>query len=41
MTCTTNAFEEESEASVVLFELVVSTGEGGRDNNRTRKINLN
>jgi len=26
---------------VILFELVVSTGEGGRDNNRTRKINLN
>ena len=41
MTCTTDAFEEEGEAPVVLFELVVSTGEGGRDNNRIRKINLN
>ena len=29
MTCTTDAFEEEGEAPVVLFELVVSNGEGG------------
>jgi hypothetical protein len=41
MTCTTDAFEEEGEAPVIPFELVVSTGEGGRDNDRTRKINLN
>ena len=32
MTCTTDAFEEEGEAPVVLFELVVSTGEGGSVN---------
>ena len=32
MTCTTDAFEEEGEDPVVLFELVVSTGEGGSVN---------
>ncbi|MDC3354929.1 putative Ig domain-containing protein, partial [Flavobacteriaceae bacterium] len=32
MTCTTDAFEEEGEAPVVLFELVVSPGEGGSVN---------
>ena len=32
MTCTTDAFEEEGEAPVVLFELVVSSGEGGSVN---------
>ena len=32
MTCTTDAFEEEGEAPVVLYELVVSTEEGGSVN---------
>jgi len=32
MTCTTDAFEEEGEVPVVLFELVVSPGEGGSVN---------
>jgi len=32
ITCTTDAFEEEGEAPVVLFELVVSPGEGGSVN---------
>ena len=29
MTCTTDAFEEEGEAPVVLFDVEVSAGEGG------------
>ena len=32
MTCTSDAFEEEGEAPMVLFELVVSPGEGGSVN---------
>lgn len=38
ITCTNDAFEEETEAPVVLFELVVPSGEGGTVNSTGHTI---